>query len=158
MTEDSPNSPPELTEVERVALKLAAAHDAIQNPRKGYAVTSYRAGASVDYWDAQARAAIEALSSKNELPSGIEGLIERLLRKRVVPWAVLQGQLANPDGREAAQVILSLQRRLDERDAALEAVKERCFKADGDANWSHDILSIVVPIIDATLNPKDTGQ
>jgi hypothetical protein len=29
--------------------------------------------------------------------------------------------------------------------SALQAVKERCFKASGDENWAHDILSIVVP-------------
>lgn len=47
--------------IERVALALAEAHDSIQNPRKNYAAISYRAGASVDYWEAQARAALKAI-------------------------------------------------------------------------------------------------
>lgn len=55
--------PSDEQEVERVALKLAEAHDAIQNPRKSYAVISYRAGASVDYWNAQARAALSATTA-----------------------------------------------------------------------------------------------
>jgi hypothetical protein len=84
---------------------------------------------------------IEALSSKNELPSEIEGLIERLLRKRVVPWAVLQGQLANPDGREAAQAILSLQRRLADAEKQIR---------------SHEIG--IAASLGAALNPKDTGR
>jgi DNA-binding IclR family transcriptional regulator len=38
---------------------------------------------------------------------------------------------------------------------ALVKVKDRCWEAD-EANWQHDILSIVVPITDALHTPEPT--
>jgi hypothetical protein len=46
---------------ELVARALAAAHDEEQDRsgKRGYALNSYNAGASVDYWNALATAALE---------------------------------------------------------------------------------------------------
>jgi hypothetical protein len=48
---------------------------------------------------------------------------------------------------KARATIESLQAEVERRDAALEKVKDRCFSSD-EGNWAHDILSIVVPILD----------
>src|SRR4051812_47155495 len=47
----------------------------------------------------------------------------------------------------------------DELVTALQKVKHRCFQAD-EANWQHDILSIVVPLIDGASTPTvaDDGK
>jgi hypothetical protein len=41
---------------------------------------------------------------------------------------------------------------------ALEKVKDRCFSAEGEENWAHDILSIVVPVLDAALSPSQQDK
>jgi hypothetical protein len=86
-------------------------------------------------WNRRAK----ALSSKNELPSEIEGLVERLqdgddLHSRI----------------EAAQAILSLQRRL-------ESVAQFALDLAG-GRVMGDGLDELRRRADAALNPKDTGH
>jgi hypothetical protein len=92
------------------------------------------------------RAAIQALATKNELPSEIEELVERLPR-----WAenVLDAALAD-DLEEAAQAILSLQRRL-------ESVAQFALDLAG-GRVMGDGLDELRRRADAALNPKDTSS
>jgi hypothetical protein len=94
----------------------------------------------------------EALSSKNELPSEIEGLVERwraCIRSAQDVGNTVTFRISTAD--EMVNAILSLQRRLDERDALLREAGTllRCTFGE------HDEL---IARIDAALNPKDTGR
>jgi hypothetical protein len=132
----NPNSSPELTEVVAQALYECAQRENGNPSALPWAIVAD--GKTAGRWRAYATAAIQALSSKNELPS------ERLKA------AYLN---AAKERTAAHQAILSLQRRLDERDALLRRAKPLVGCHDG----SPECLAVKREI-DAALNPKDTGR
>jgi hypothetical protein len=131
---NSPNSSPELTEVERVA-------------RWGYQQFQCFSSLSPkwDELDTETRehwlsSAAEALSSKNELPSFTCDMCDDPATCPAENCAF-----------RSKETILSLQRRLDERDALLRDARHfitPCFSS-GQA---------LLVKIDAALNSKDTGR
>jgi hypothetical protein len=166
--------PPELTEVERLAEHLGAS-GSIGTLADRIAYSLERCGL--------------ALSTKNELPSEVERTVNYLWQAakaasetlRMMAEAKTARQTDRDDYPElaatgyswpkpeetyeykAAQTILSLQRRLDERDALLmEARAEIHTAAEASAYYDDakecDRLNALLAKIDAALNPKDTGR
>jgi hypothetical protein len=95
---------------------------------------------------------IQALSSKNELPSEVADILEQLERDAYILAEAQGGRSDETSCYAAAQAILSLQRRLDERDALL--LEARPYVEDCFSELDQRLLAK----IDAALNPKDTGQ
>jgi hypothetical protein len=167
---NSPNSAPELTEVAREAIerhfvrRFGATID--QGPSRLVRCLGQTAFNPLNL----AEAVVQALSTKNELPSEIEGMVVGLGQARYVLRSVASGdnqkEVAAKAAEivdEAAQAILSLQRRLDERDALLmEARAEIHTAAEASAYYDDakecDRLNALLAKIDAALNPKEAGR
>jgi hypothetical protein len=136
---NSPNSSPELTEVGLVVGALAAnleipTDQLIELQATGNLTTT-------------AYLIVQALSTKNELSSEIEGLVERLLKHCGLRE---NSVLAREAMEQAAQAILSLQRRL-------ESVAQFALDLAG-GRVMGDGLDELRRRADAALNPKDTGR